>query len=122
MMTPPQVAKNFLELVAAGKIAEAYDRFVAPDFRHHNPYFEGNASALRQGMEESVKQFPGKIMEIKHIVTEGDLVVVHSRVQLSPDKALAVVHLFRCVGDRIVELWDVGQAIPETSINKNGMF
>lgn len=34
----------------------------------------------------------------------------------------AVVHIFRFDDDRIVELWDIGQAVPEASVNENGMF
>jgi predicted SnoaL-like aldol condensation-catalyzing enzyme len=33
-----------------------------------------------------------------------------------------VIHIFRFEEDRIVELWDVGQEIPEDSPNDNGMF
>jgi len=32
------------------------------------------------------------------------------------------VHLFRFEGDRIVELWDIGQPIPDSSVNANGML
>jgi len=34
----------------------------------------------------------------------------------------AVVHVFRFEGDRIAELWDVGQEVPADSPNQNGMF
>jgi predicted SnoaL-like aldol condensation-catalyzing enzyme len=38
------------------------------------------------------------------------------------DSGVATIHIFRFEGDRIVELWDVGQAVPENSLNDNGMF
>ena len=38
------------------------------------------------------------------------------------DPGFAAVHLFRFDGDRIVELWDVGQPVPEESPNENGVF
>ena len=58
-----------------------------------------------------------------HAVEEGDLVAVHSRVQHGPaDPGAALVHLFRFEGDRIVELWDVGQEVPAETVNANGMF
>jgi predicted SnoaL-like aldol condensation-catalyzing enzyme len=34
----------------------------------------------------------------------------------------AVVHIFRFEGGLIVELWDVGQDVPEQSVSENGMF
>jgi predicted SnoaL-like aldol condensation-catalyzing enzyme len=50
-------------------------------------------------------------------------VAVHSRVRQTPgDPGGAVVHLFRFEGDRIAELWDIGQPVPAESVNDNGMF
>lgn len=54
---------------------------------------------------------------------EGDLVAVHARVRMKPgDPGVALVHIFRFEGDRIAELWDIGQAPPENSPNEHGMF
>jgi hypothetical protein len=38
------------------------------------------------------------------------------------DNGAAVVHTFRFEGDRIAELWDIGQPVPADSVNDNGMF
>jgi predicted SnoaL-like aldol condensation-catalyzing enzyme len=38
------------------------------------------------------------------------------------DRGGALVHIFRFHGDRVVELWDIGQPVPEDSPNENGMF
>ncbi len=38
------------------------------------------------------------------------------------DRGVAAVHLFRFESGRIVELRDVGEAIPEVSVNTAGMF
>ena len=35
---------------------------------------------------------------------------------------MALVHLFRFEGDRIAELWDIGQPVLALSVNANGMF
>lgn len=34
----------------------------------------------------------------------------------------AIVHIFRFQNGQIVEMWDIGQQIPENSPNENGMF
>lgn len=48
---------------------------------------------------------------------------VHSRIGFADKpQAIAVVHLFRFVEGRIVELWDIGQPVPEQSPNEYGMF
>ena len=109
-------AVDFLRLVASGNVREAYRRYVAPEFRHHNPFFKGDAESLMAAMAENAKQNPEKVLEIQRALQDGDLVAVHSRVRQKPgDRGGAVVHIFRFAGNRIAELWDVGQAVPENS-------
>lgn len=118
-----ETALKFLNLVTSGEIDEAYKSCVGPGFRHHNPYYHGDAESLAKGMKESDKEFPNKLFELQRSVAEGDFVVTHSRVRLAPKELeLAAVHIFRFKNDLIVELWDVAQEIPKNSHNKNGMF
>ncbi len=117
------VAVDFLKLASSGKVKEAYRLYVAANFRHHNPYFQGDAATLMAAMEENAIANPDKAIDIFHTLEEGDLVAVHACVRLKPgDLGVATIHLFRFEGERIVELWDVGQPILEKSPNENGMF
>lgn len=116
-------AMDFLRKVAAGNVDEAYRLHVGPAFRHHNPYFRGDAGSLKAAMQENAKRNPHKIFEIQRALQEGDLVAVHSRVrQNAQDRGGAVVHLFRFRNDQIEELWDIGQAEPGAMLNEHGMF
>ena len=38
------------------------------------------------------------------------------------DLGWAIIHIFRFQDNQIVEMWDVGQAVPEDSPNENGVF
>lgn len=116
-------AVAFLKLASSGHVNEAYSKFVGDGFRHHNPYFEGSAESLRAGMEENAQQNPDKALDVKRVIAEGDLVVVHAHVRHKPDDlGAALVHIFRFENGRIVELWDLGQEVPEESPNQYGMF
>ncbi|RAT97149.1 nuclear transport factor 2 family protein [Brevibacillus sp. Leaf182] len=116
-------AVSFLQLVASGNVREAYQRYTGPNFRHHNPFFRGDAHSLMLAMEENAAKNPHKILEVKRAIEEGDIVAVHSHVkQNQEDLGGAVVHIFRFHNDQIVEFWDVGQPIPDDSPNENGMF
>lgn len=113
----------FLEAAAAAQVRQVFERLVVPGFKHHNPFFKGDATSLMEAMEQNARKNPNKVLEIQTTIEEGDRVAVFSRVRQSPeDIGGAVVHIFRFEGERIVELWDVGQAVPKESVNENGMF
>ncbi len=113
----------FLRLAAAGKVREAFGTYVSARFRHHNPWFRGNAASLAAGMAENAREHPEKVLEIQRVLEDGDFVAVHSWIRMRPgDPGVSVVHLFRFAEGLIVELWDVGQPVPEDSPNDYGMF
>jgi predicted SnoaL-like aldol condensation-catalyzing enzyme len=118
-----QAAISFLKLAASGRLDEAYDKHIGANFRHHNPYFPGDAESLKAGMAEAHEKFPNTTLDVQHVFEADDQVAVHSRVRHSPETPeIAVVHIFHFEGDHIVETWDVGQEAPKDSPNENGMF
>ena len=122
MSTRKEIAIAFLQNAATGKLDEAYNT-VTSNFRHHNPYFPGDADSLKAGMADAHKKFPDTALVVKHVLEEGELVAVHSHVQHSANTLpIAVVHMFRFEGDEIAELWDVAMEAPQDSPNENGMF
>ncbi|WP_342791211.1 nuclear transport factor 2 family protein [Streptomyces montanus] len=62
-------------------------------------------------------------MDFKRALADGDLVMLHSHVTTSPtDRGTAAADILRLKNGKIVEHWDVLQAVPETSANDNTMF
>jgi predicted SnoaL-like aldol condensation-catalyzing enzyme len=56
-------------------------------------------------------------------IEEGDLVAVHGRVRLTPDgQDIALMHIFRFEGGKIIEEWEAAQQAPKETPNKNGVF
>ncbi|HXT21547.1 MAG TPA: nuclear transport factor 2 family protein [Thermoanaerobaculia bacterium] len=118
-----EVAVEILQDAAAGRAGEAFARHAAADFRHHNPFFAGDAESLARAMDDNAAQHPQKTLAVQHVLKDGDLVAVHSRVQHGPgEPEVATVHLFRFASDRLVELWDVALVAPPSSPNQHGMF
>jgi predicted SnoaL-like aldol condensation-catalyzing enzyme len=117
------IAVEFLKLVIKGSIDEAYDRYVSPGGKHHNVHTAAGFDALRKGMKDNDLQFPNKQFEIKHVVSDGAMTTVYSHLVMKPgDTGIVVVHMFCIKDDKIIELWDCGQAIPEDSPNSDGPF
>jgi len=123
-LSQKQIAVRFLELAAAGEVDEAYSNYTAPNFKHHNPYYAGDANSLREGMRESAAETPNKVFDVQHVIEEGDLVVVHSKLEMQMNglTTLAVVHICRFENGKIAEFWDIGQVQPDPLVNENGMF
>lgn len=116
-------AEQFLHLTSIGKVSEAYDLYVASDFRHHNMYFKGDADSLKAAMEESAINLPAKQLEIQFAIQEENRVAVYSKITISPgEPGIALIHFFRFRDSKIVELWDLAQSPPEEIINENGLF
>ena len=116
-------AVEFLTQIVAGDIRRAYEKHVGEGFRHHNPYFKGDAKSLRKGMEEDEARNPGKTLDIQAALQEGNYVAVHSKLKRgASDPEIAVVHIFRFEGERIAEAWDVVQVAPKEIVNEFGMF
>ena len=123
-MSHKEKAVSFLKMAALGDHKSAYDKFIAPNFIHHNQYFKGDRQSLMNAMAEAHKMSPNKSIDIKHAYEDGDTVITHSMViRKDPSKQpIAVVHIFRFKNDKVVELWDLGQEILKDSPNENGPF
>lgn len=122
-MDKKDLAVGFLKTVVATQVREAYEKFVAPHFVHHNQYFKGDRQSLMLAMEEAHRANPNTTIDIKQVIGEGDKVVVHSHVRHKPgDLGFAVVHIFKFAGNQVVELWDLGQPVAKDSPNENGPF
>ncbi|MFE7840789.1 ester cyclase [Streptomyces sp. NPDC057474] len=99
------------------------DRYVRPDYIQHNPLAPDGAETLKGLAGVMSRQFPDAAYDIKRVVSQGDLVLVHSNVVLtSGTRGSAVFDIFRFQGGRIAEHWDVAQEVPESSANGNDMF
>ena len=117
-------AVKFLKLAGFGQADDAFKKFIAPSFIHHNQYFRGDRESLKSAMAEAHRTSPNELIDVKRVFEDGDCVVTHSRVVRSkpgePD--IAVMHIFRFEGDKVAELWDLGQLVDKNSPNENGMF
>jgi predicted SnoaL-like aldol condensation-catalyzing enzyme len=117
------IATRFLQLAAGGEAVAKAAALTTADFRHHNVHFASDGPALFEAMDANARQFPDKRIDLKQAIADGDRVATLCKVAHTPDEAGYIVcHWFRFEGDRIAELWDLAQEIPQTSPNRLGPF
>ena len=117
------LVREFYTLAFIHKEPEkAAKKFIGDRYTQHNPGADDGADAFVAFAKGFFVAVPDLKVEIKRVIAEANLVVVHSRFEMGPGKASAVMDIFRVEAGRIVEHWDVTQEVPATAINKNTMF
>jgi predicted SnoaL-like aldol condensation-catalyzing enzyme len=106
------------------KPEEAVARYGGPVYIQHNPLAADGFDAFIAFVKQFTTANPQLHVDIKRVIAECDLVVTHSHLTLNPsDRGSAVADIFRLNRKgKIVEHWDVIQAVPATSANDNTMF
>ena len=118
------VVAEFYELaVNQRKPAEAAQKYIAEEYRQHNPEVADGVEPFVQFISGMQKKHPALTVAISHTLAEGGLVALHVHLMREAnDPGQAIMELFRLKRGQIFAHWDEVQPVPATTTSGNSMF
>lgn len=118
-----QVVKEFYQAAINEKNYAKAQYYLGKNYIQHNPLAADGKAGLEKFIASLKQTYPLAHSEIKRVIAEKNYVVLHVKSVVEPGKnAQAVIDIFRLAKGKIVEHWDVHQAVAEKTMNKNTMF
>ena len=91
-----RIVLDFFDLAFVKReAAQAAERYLGTEYKQHNPLAPDGPEAFVSFVGTFVKQAPQMSFDLKRVIAEDDLVVLHYHLRMSPDDVgQAVVDIF----------------------------
>lgn len=120
--TNEQIVTEAYQRIFGELDTSAVDQYISKNFVQHNPTIADGPEGVKQLLQMLTSQgVPKQKIEFKHVVADGDIVVLHSRYEMA-GKEWRFIDIYRVENGKLTEHWDAMMQAPDTRANTNSMF
>ncbi|WP_276388354.1 nuclear transport factor 2 family protein [Eudoraea chungangensis] len=122
-----EIMKNnaiaFYKMAYEGNPKKACKLYLGSEYIQHNAEVADGVEGFIDYFERMQVEYPNKSIEFVRVISEGDLVALHTHQTWPDNDEYVTMDFFRFnENGKIVEHWDAIQQIPKTSKNNNTMY
>lgn len=101
----------------------AVDKYLHPDYIQHDYDMPDGKEGFREHFAHIFEIFPKFRVELMHVISEDDMVVVHGYGVMDPGKReVLVVDTYRVQDQKLVEHWGTVQPLPPEQFGNARLF
>jgi len=101
----------------------AADRYLHPDYIQHDYDVPPGVEGFKEHFTQVFRMFPRFRVEIRHIIEEGDMVVMRGYGVTDPGRIeVLVVDTYRVKDGRLYEHWGTVQPLPPEQFGNHGLL
>jgi predicted SnoaL-like aldol condensation-catalyzing enzyme len=117
-----QIATTAYQRIFGDLDSTAVDDYMSKNFIQHNPTIADGPQGVKALVQMLIsKGIPKQKIEFKHIIAEGDIVILHSRYTMA-GKESRFIDIYRVENGKLAEHWDAMMQMPDKRANNNPMF
>lgn len=120
--TNQQIAITAYQRIFGDLDVSAVDEFMSEGFIQHNPTLPDGLEGVKAVVQMLSSQgMPKQKVVFKHVVAQGDVVILHSRNEMG-GKEWRFIDIYRIENGKLAEHWDAMMEMPDVPANDNPMF
>lgn len=111
-MESKEIIRRFYQEFFNDHDVDAALKYVREDYIQHNPGVAQGRAGLMEGFREKFKTEPTFHLEIKLLISDGDMIAVYLKnVDPAGNTKCRVVDIYRVQDGKLAEHWDVLQPV-----------
>ncbi len=117
------LVREFFDAFFCQHKISAAEEYLSKDYVQHDYDVPPGRDGFKEHFKKIFSMFPSFRVEVKHIIVDGDMVVVHGYGVTKPGEIeVLVADIYRVEDGRLAEHWGVIQPLPQEQFGNPRLF